>query len=150
MLFPSILRTPKKSRRSRRSGCPAARRPVVGEITGALVTSEYHCSGCGSKIPSWKPKCFSVRCPGCKTSWKCAKIQCRCKAKVTLEKASGELQRVMLYDSLLRSIVSVQQCGYCKTESIEKKLLKFGHVRVEFDNGIVKSVTKILPNSTFK
>ncbi|XP_026801664.2 uncharacterized protein LOC113546123 isoform X1 [Pangasianodon hypophthalmus] len=152
----TILRTPKKSKKSRRSRCSAARRSlvpfcrehaIVGEITGALVTSEYHCSECSFKIPSWKPPRFRVRCPRCKMSWRCDKVQCTCKAKITLEQPSGQTQRVTLDDSLLRSIVRFKQHGYCKTESIENKVLKVGSVKVVYDDGVVRSVTKISSGS---
>ncbi|KAB5567907.1 hypothetical protein PHYPO_G00238190 [Pangasianodon hypophthalmus] len=120
---------------------------IVGEITGALVTSEYHCSECSFKIPSWKPPRFRVRCPRCKMSWRCDKVQCTCKAKITLEQPSGQTQRVTLDDSLLRSIVRFKQQGYCKTESIENKVLKVGSVKVVYDDGVVRSVTKISSGS---
>lgn len=152
----TILRTPKKSKKFRRSRCSAARRSlsplygqrdIVGEITGALVTSEYHCSDCSVKIPTWKPLRFRVKCPGCRMSWKCAKIQCTCKAKITLELSRGRTQRVTLDDSLLRSIVKFKSQGYCETESIEKKILKVGSVRVEYNDRAVKSVTRISSSS---
>lgn len=154
--FPSILRTPKKSKKFRRSRRSAARRSptpfrgprdIVGEITGAHVTSEYHCSDCRFKIPSWKPLCFNVKCPGCKMSWKCDKIQCTCKAKITLELPSGQMQRITLDDSLMRSIVRFKPQGYCKTERIETKILKIGSVRVVYNDGVLRSVTKISSSS---
>ncbi|KAF7694846.1 uncharacterized protein LOC124399449 [Silurus meridionalis] len=145
----TILRTPRKSRKWKRSRRSAARRclpfqtrTMVGEISGALVTAEYHCSGCGLKIPSWNPPRFRVRCSGCKTSWRCDKVPCTCKAKIVLEQERGQIQRVTLDDLLLRSIVRFKLKGYCKTKSIEMKILKVGTVRVMYDAGVVSSVTK--------
>ncbi|KAI5094646.1 hypothetical protein C0J45_14721 [Silurus meridionalis] len=120
----------------------AQTRTMVGEISGALVTAEYHCSGCGLKIPSWNPPRFRVRCSGCKTSWRCDKVPCTCKAKIVLEQERGQIQRVTLDDLLLRSIVRFKLKGYCKTKSIEMKILKVGTVRVMYDAGVVSSVTK--------
>lgn len=98
----------------------------MGEITRAQVTSEYHCIKYKSKIPPWKPPRFKVRCSECKTSWKCDKARCTCEANITMEQSSEQVQKVTLEDSLLLSIVSVKQQGYCKMESIESKLLRIG------------------------
>lgn len=76
------------------------------------------------------------------------KIQCSCKAKVTLEQAGGRMGSVTLEDSLLRSVVSFKRQGYCRTEGVEKKLLKLGSVRVAYSNGVVSSLTKISSSST--
>ncbi|KAI4884794.1 hypothetical protein NFI96_009217 [Prochilodus magdalenae] len=108
---------------------------IMGEIIGARVRAEYLCCKCGTAALRVKADSFSVKCARCKHSWKCAKLQCRCTAEITVEQSDGTMQTIELSDSLLRSIVHFNSKGYCKTYRIEKRVLKVGSIRVDCTDG---------------
>ncbi|XP_015460766.3 uncharacterized protein LOC103042579 [Astyanax mexicanus] len=116
---------------------------VTGEITGARVTADYNCYECGAAIRHFKAKAFRVKCTKCQNSWKCAKVQCTCRAEITIELSRDEKQTVVLNDSLLRSIMSYNTEGYCNTDKLEKRILKMEILQVDFEDGEPKRVQKI-------